>query len=392
MRNIPDFYMEIEWKIESWLPFVSSMAPRDTFKIWKKQDMLRFDSTLRGMTGREVQRGLMSFLFTGQSIYLVDHDNRHWSDALAYFRNPSYSRIRREVQSMMRDTSRGLPQMNSNDVVIERRRTFFGGLAKEKVGRYMCKQYELQGLAFSVVKPASEHVSSESRRDNMPEFDAYFDYVRPTKKKKQPVQKNNKSSSSDERQVKQKSQKSGGYAALNDDDDDAEEEEEDEEDDGDDGQQADAADGDAAAAKQQSGNKKKKNNNNNKDNNSSATSLTNDDGEAKKKDDGDDDDDDVSNDPAFTMDRNVVSASVWMADKFPLSCDDLMTIVEIISPASSDIAQLRDILAVQLPAGFPIKLVIPLLPMVSASVTFSKFEQTDATDAAIFRIPTDYSG
>eukprot|EP01006_Ploeotia_vitrea_P038007 TRINITY_DN66192_c8_g1_i1.p1 TRINITY_DN66192_c8_g1~~TRINITY_DN66192_c8_g1_i1.p1 ORF type:complete len:1255 (+),score=711.83 TRINITY_DN66192_c8_g1_i1:159-3767(+) len=273
MRNIPDFYMEIEWKIESWLPFVSSMAPRDTFKIWKKQDMLRFDSTLRGMTGREVQRGLMSFLFTGQSIYLVDHDNRHWSDALAYFRNPSYSRIRREVQSMMRDTSRGLPQMNSNDVVIERRRTFFGGLAKEKVGRYMCKQYELQGLAFSVVKPASEHVSSESRRDNMPEFDAYFDYVRPTKKKKQPVQKNNKSSSSDERQVKQKSQKSGGYAALNDDDDDAEEEEEDEEDDGDDGQQADAADGDAAAAKQQSGNKKKKNNNNNKDNNKPKTSL-----------------------------------------------------------------------------------------------------------------------
>lgn len=71
--------MEIDWKIESWVPFVSRIAPSDTFKIYKKGNRLRFDSNVRGMNGMETVRGLMSFIFAEGSLRIVDQVEGHWS-------------------------------------------------------------------------------------------------------------------------------------------------------------------------------------------------------------------------------------------------------------------------------------------------------------------------
>jgi len=36
LLNIPDFYVEIGWEFtSSYIPFVSTMAPKDTWKLWK---------------------------------------------------------------------------------------------------------------------------------------------------------------------------------------------------------------------------------------------------------------------------------------------------------------------------------------------------------------------
>jgi hypothetical protein len=39
MKQIPDFYLEMHWKFDSrgmLMPLVKTMAPSDTYKIWKQ--------------------------------------------------------------------------------------------------------------------------------------------------------------------------------------------------------------------------------------------------------------------------------------------------------------------------------------------------------------------
>jgi ankyrin repeat domain-containing protein 13 len=49
LKNIPDFYTEINWDCSSsWIPFLSKIAPSDTFQIWKIDNFIRLDFSLVG--------------------------------------------------------------------------------------------------------------------------------------------------------------------------------------------------------------------------------------------------------------------------------------------------------------------------------------------------------
>lgn len=54
------------------------------------------------------------------------------------------------------------------------------------------------------------------------------------------------------------------------------------------------------------------------------------------------------------------------------------------------IEKLKEFLNSRLPPGFPIKLEIPLIPTVSANVTFQKFEWRNDFHSKFFTIPRDY--
>jgi len=51
-----------------------------------------------------------------------------------------------------------------------------------------------------------------------------------------------------------------------------------------------------------------------------------------------------------------VDATLWLSTKFPLSVKDLIAIMELISPVSKELGQLKRIVEVKLPAGFPVKI------------------------------------
>ncbi|KAL8462703.1 hypothetical protein ACS0TY_033647 [Phlomoides rotata] len=63
-----DFYMEISFNFESFLPFVAKMAPSDTYKIWKRGGNVRADFSMSGYDGLNIKRGNNSLLFVTENL------------------------------------------------------------------------------------------------------------------------------------------------------------------------------------------------------------------------------------------------------------------------------------------------------------------------------------
>lgn len=83
-------------------------------------------------------------------------------------------------------------------------------------------------------------------------------------------------------------------------------------------------------------------------------------------------------------------ATVAMSEEFPLTVDMLLNILEIIAPQFKHFQKLRDFVEMKLPPGFPVKVDIPVLPTVSARVTFQDFAWDDKLEDSLFEIPKGY--
>jgi type IV secretory pathway VirB10-like protein len=62
-----------------------------------------------------------------------------------------------------------------------------------------------------------------------------------------------------------------------------------------------------------------------------------------------------------------------MSEDFPLTVEMLLSVLEVIAPQFKHFQKLRDFIEMKLPPGFPVKVDIPVLPTVSARVTFHDF-------------------
>lgn len=82
-------------------------------------------------------------------------------------------------------------------------------------------------------------------------------------------------------------------------------------------------------------------------------------------------------------------ATIAMSDDFPLSVEMLLNVLEVIAPFKH-FAKLRQFVAMKLPRGFPVKVDIPILPTVTAKITFQRFNFRDDLGPNLFVIPDDY--
>jgi hypothetical protein len=99
LASLDDFYMEIRWEFQTWIPLLSRVMPSDTFKIFKRGSKLRVDFTLADFNESVIgwTRGDMSLLFdpsaakSYQTLLLNNRDevyqrvrdkNRHLNDEI----------------------------------------------------------------------------------------------------------------------------------------------------------------------------------------------------------------------------------------------------------------------------------------------------------------------
>ena len=83
-------------------------------------------------------------------------------------------------------------------------------------------------------------------------------------------------------------------------------------------------------------------------------------------------------------------ANVSMSQEFPVKVDQLLTILEMLGPKAKFYKRIREFVELRLPPGFPVKINIPIVPTVKATVSFPEFEFTDDLPASLFAVPSDY--
>ncbi|CAG9798575.1 unnamed protein product [Chironomus riparius] len=93
----------------------------------------------------------------------------------------------------------------------------------------------------------------------------------------------------------------------------------------------------------------------------------------------------------FKKSQKQLKATVAMCSDFPLCLETLLNVFEVIAPLKH-FSKLRDFISLKLPKkGFPISIHIPIIPTVSAKITFQDFEFRNNIPDELFDIPDNYS-
>jgi len=94
--------------------------------------------------------------------------------------------------------------------------------------------------------------------------------------------------------------------------------------------------------------------------------------------------------PVTKYSKKSFKARVAMSEDFPMKVDMLLAVLEVIAPQFKHFNKLREFVALKLPPGFPVQIDIPVLPTVSAKVTFTNFQVKDDLDNSLFTIPKHF--
>ncbi|KAK7279116.1 hypothetical protein RJT34_24160 [Clitoria ternatea] len=161
MRRMRDFYMEITFHFESSvIPFISRIAPSDTYKIWKRGANLRADMTLAGFDGFRIQRSDQSILFLGDgsedgqvppgSLCMISHKEKEVLNALDDAGFPANDEeVQQEVVAMSK-TNIFRPGIDVTQAVLLPQLTWRRQERTEMVGSWKAKVYDMHNVVVSI--------------------------------------------------------------------------------------------------------------------------------------------------------------------------------------------------------------------------------------------------
>ncbi|CAI0436764.1 unnamed protein product [Linum tenue] len=161
MHRMRDFYMEITFHFESSvIPFISRIAPSDTYKIWKRGANLRADMTLAGFDGFRIQRLDQSILFLGDgsedgkvppgSLCMITHKDKEVMNALDGAGAPATDdEVKQEVNAMSQ-TNIFRPGIDVTQAVLLPQLTWRRQEKSELVGQWKAKVYDMHNVVVSI--------------------------------------------------------------------------------------------------------------------------------------------------------------------------------------------------------------------------------------------------
>ncbi|CAF1093238.1 unnamed protein product [Brachionus calyciflorus] len=87
--------------------------------------------------------------------------------------------------------------------------------------------------------------------------------------------------------------------------------------------------------------------------------------------------------------RKEFKAQLAMSEEFPLNITELNNLLEALAPLGK-FRRLKDFVDLKLPPGFPVKIEIPIIATISAKVCFQNFKRDLDFDESLFQIPHGY--
>ncbi|XP_013408976.1 ankyrin repeat domain-containing protein 13C-B [Lingula anatina] len=168
LHELGDFYLELKWDFQSWVPLVSRILPSDVCRIWKRGPNIRMDTTLVDFNDMKWERGDISFIFTGEAKpanSLTVLDNK-----LQVFQSIRYEESDLELEDevdILMSSDIMAAQMSTKKISFSRaqRGWFFREERSEIVGSFQADFYTVHGLALESRK-RREHLSPEDLQKN----------------------------------------------------------------------------------------------------------------------------------------------------------------------------------------------------------------------------------
>lgn len=316
LEKISDFYLELKWDFQSWVPLVSRILPSDICKIYKAGCNIRLDTTLVDFSDMKWERGDISFVFKGDEIpskSLTVIDNK-----FKVYQRVRYEETELEIEDevdILMSSDILAAQMSTKSISFTRAQSgwFFREDRKETVaGQYQSDLYCINGLVLESRK-RREHLSTDDLQKNKALMESF------TKGNTQGLDSNGEP-------VRRSSLNPPPECGTTWED----------------------------------------------YNNSPPGRYVG-----------------LGRELVYKETTKNFRATVAMSDNFPLSVEMLLNVLEVIAPFKH-FSKLREFVELKLPSGFPVKIDIPILPTVTAKITFQQFEFREDIPYSMFRIPPAY--
>lgn len=316
LKKIGDFYLELRWDFQSWVPLVSRVLPSDVCRVYKSGADIRLDTTLIEFSDMRWERGDISFIFNGEaptkrSLTVLDNTQKLYQ----YVKNEeSELEIEDEVDLLM-STDILTAQISTKTIQFTRAQSgwIFREDKKEMVaGQYDSELYSVHGLVLESRK-RREHLSSDDLQKNKAILESF------TK---------------------------GGNLNLD-------------------------QNGSAVRRSSLSPPPEK---------HVTWEQYLNADTNQYPR---------LGRELVYKESAKSFKATIAMSMDFPLSVEMLLSVLEAMAPFKH-LSKLRDFIAFRLPSGFPVQLEIPVLPTVTAKVTFQQFAFKDNIPKHFFQRPPDF--
>ncbi|XP_046750473.1 ankyrin repeat domain-containing protein 13C isoform X1 [Diprion similis] len=315
LRQMGDFYMELKWDFQSWVPLVSRILPSDICKIHKSGASIRMDTTFVDFNDMRWERGDISFIFNGdqkpsKSLTVLDNKAKLYQ-RVRY--EETDDEIEDEVDILMSSDIMAV-QMSTKGISFSRAQTgwIFREDKREMVGPFHADFYQINGMVLESRK-RREHLSEEDLQKNKAIMESLTKGSFQGFPNGEPPARRPSLNPPSEPHVSWEEY---------------------------------------------------------------STALP---GQCPT----------LGRTLAYKESSKSFKATVAMSPDFPLTVDMLLDVLEVIA-TFKHFSKLRQFVLMKLPPGFPVKIDIPILPTVTAKITFQEFVFRNDIQPELFQVPSDY--